>query len=199
MNREHAQQRAASAQAGEPFASITRRFLAWVIDVVVVTLLIFVGVSLMGAILGPAVRIHLEAATLEDVVKADLGRIALDALLATGLSAAYFVLSWALLDGSPGQLALRMRVRDREGDTLSMGRALARWILLFPPFAAASALTAGMPRLGVLIWASAVVWYLILLLTAARSEMKQGLHDRIAASVVRMRRAEAAYGIVDVR
>jgi hypothetical protein len=200
MNREHAQQRPASAQAGEPFASITRRFLAWVIDVVVVTLLIFVGVSLMGAILGPAVRIHLEAATLEDVVKGDLGRIALDALLATGLSAAYFVLSWALLDGSPGQLALRMRVRDREGgDTLSMGRALARWILLFPPFATASALTAGMPRLGVLIWASAVVWYLILLLTAARSEMKQGLHDRIAASVVRMRRAEAAYGIVDVR
>jgi hypothetical protein len=133
-------------------------------------------------------------------VKGDLGRIALDALLATGLSAAYFVLSWALLDGSPGQLALRMRVRDREGgDTLSMGRALARWILLFPPFATASALTAGMPRLGVLIWASAVVWYLILLLTAARSEMKQGLHDRIAASVVRMRRAEAAYGIVDVR
>ena len=180
---------------GEPYASLTRRFLAWVLDVVLVTLLIFVAVSLLGAVVGPTVRIHPEAATLEDVVAADLGRVVLDAVLATGLSAAYFVLPWALLGGSPGQLALGMRVRDRAGGgTIPVERALARWILLFPPFATVSALTAGLPVLGALVWSAAVAWYLVLLVTTARSGTRQGLHDRIAATVVR-RRA----GAVDVR
>jgi uncharacterized RDD family membrane protein YckC len=181
--------------AGEPYASLTRRFLAWVLDVVVVTLLIFVAVSLLDAVVGPTVSIHPEAATLEDVVQADLGMVVLDAVVATGLSAAFFVLPWALLGGSPGQLALGMRVQDHAGGgTLPVGRALARWILLFPPFATVSALTAGQPVLGVLVWSAAVAWYLVLLLTTARSETRQGLHDRIAATVVR-RQA----GAVDVR
>lgn len=189
-----------SAEAGEPFASLTRRSLAWVVDVILVTLLIFVAVSAMGAVLGPTVRVHPEAATLEDVVAADLGMVVLDAFLATGLSAAYFVIPWALLGGSPGQLALGIRVRDRGGgEGLPVGRALARWILLFPPFATVSALTAGLPTFGVLVWAAAVVWYLVLLLTTARSETRQGLHDRIAATVVRRRQAGSAYGAVHVR
>lgn len=189
-----------AAGAGEPFASVARRSLAWIVDVILVTLLIFVAVSAVGAVLGPTVSTHPEAATLEDVVAADLGRVVLDALLATGLSAAYFVIPWALSGGSPGQLALGLRVRAHEGgEALPVGRALARWILLFPPFATVSALTAGMPVLGVLIWSAAVVWYLVLLLTTARSETKQGLHDRIAATVVLRQRAQSAYGAVDVR
>lgn len=182
------------------FASISRRLLAWLVDVVVVTILIFAAVSLIGAILGPAVRIHLHAATLEDTLAADLGRVLLDAIVATGLSAAYFVIPWVLVGGSLAQLALRMRVGAREGnETLSVGRALVRWILLFPPFATVSALAAGVPGVGAAIWLSAVVWYAVLLLTTARSDTKQGVHDRVAASVVRMREAEAAYGAVDVR
>jgi uncharacterized RDD family membrane protein YckC len=189
-----------AAGSGEPFASLARRSLAWVIDVILVTLLIFLAVSAVGAVVGPTVRIHPEAATLERVVAADLGMVVLDAVLATGLSAAYFVLPWALLGASPGQLALGLRVRDRDGDDgLPVGRALARWILLFPPFATVSALTAGTPVLGALIWSGAVVWYVVLLLTTARSETKQGLHDRVAATVVRRRRAGSVYGAVDVR
>jgi uncharacterized RDD family membrane protein YckC len=186
--------------AGEPFAGIARRSLAWLVDVVLVTLVIFVAVSAVGAVAGPTVGIHPDAATLEDVVAADLGRVVLDALLATALSAAYFVLPWVLLGASPGQLALGMRVRDRDGDDgLPVGRALARWILLFPPFATVAALTAGLPVLGALVWSAAVAWYLVLLVTAARSETRQGLHDRIAATVVRRRRPGSAYGAVDVR
>jgi uncharacterized RDD family membrane protein YckC len=185
---------ALAPRAAEPFASLPRRSLAWVLDVVLVTLLIFVAVSMLDALVGPTVTIHPEAATLEDVVRADLGMVVLDAVFATGVSAAYFVLPWVLLGASPGQLALGMRVRDREGGTVPVGRALARWILLFPPFAAVSALTAGQPVLGVLVWSAAVAWYLVLLLTTAGSASRQGLHDRIAATVVR-RRA----GPVDVR
>jgi uncharacterized RDD family membrane protein YckC len=189
-----------AAGAGEPFASVARRSLAWIVDVILVTLLIFVAVSAVGAVLEPTVSTHPEAATLEDVVAADLGRVVLDALLATGLSAAYFVIPWALSGGSPGQLALGLRVRAHEGgEALPVRRALARWILLFPPFATVSALTAGVPVVGALIWSGAVAWYFVLLLTTVRSDTKQGLHDRIAATVVLRRRAESAYGAVDAR
>ena len=45
---------------GDPFASVSRRSLAWIVDVVVVTVLIFVGVSIVDA-LRTAVRPHPEA------------------------------------------------------------------------------------------------------------------------------------------
>jgi hypothetical protein len=189
-----------TASAGEPFATVSRRSLAWIVDVVLVTALIFVGVAVVDALLGPTVRMHPEAASLEGVLAADSGRVVLNALLATGLSVSYFVVPWMLLGASPAQLALRMRVRDRtDGDALPLGRALARWILLFPPFATVSALTAGLPVVGALVWGAAVVWYVVLLLTTARSETNQGLHDRIARSVVLRRRPEAAYRAAHVR
>jgi RDD family len=178
--------------AGDPLASISRRSLAWIIDVVLVTVLIFIGVSLLDAAFGPAVRFEPDAATLSDTVAADMGMVVLNALLGTGLSAAYFVVPWALMGGSPAQLALRMRVRsDTDCEALPVWRAIARWILLFPPFATVSALTAGVPLLGWVVWGSALLWYLLLLVTIAQSETNQGLHDRIAHSVVRKRRAVA--------
>jgi hypothetical protein len=190
---------ASTPPAGEPLASVSRRSLAWLVDVVMVTVLIFVGVGIVDAAFGPTVRIQPEATALQDVMSADVGRVVLNALLATGLSAAYFVIPWAFLGGSPAQLALRMRVRGRtDAETLPVGRALARWILLFPPFATISALTAGMPLLGAFVWGTAVVWYFVLLLTTARSDTNQGLHDRIARSVVR-KGPGTAYGAADVR
>jgi hypothetical protein len=182
----------APARRGDPLASVSRRSLAWILDVVLVTLLIFVAVSVVDAVFGPTVSFRPEAATLPETVAVDKGLVVLTGLVATGVSAGYFVVSWALLGGSPAQLALRMRVRgDAGGGALTLGRAVARWILLFPPFATVSALTAGVPRVGWFVWGSALAWYLVLLLTAARSETNQGLHDRIARSVVRKRRAVA--------
>jgi hypothetical protein len=176
--------------AEEPLATISRRLLAWAVDVVLVTVLVFVGVSLVDAVLGPAVSFRPEAAALRDTVAVDKGVVAANALFATGLSAAYFVVPWALWGGSPAQLALRLRVRgEAGGDSLPVGRAITRWVLLFPPFATVSALAAGVPLLGWFVWAGALVWYLVLLLTAARSETNRGLHDRLAGSVVYKSRA----------
>jgi hypothetical protein len=160
--------------------------------VVLVTVLIFVVVSAVDAVLGPTVTFRPEAATLQDTVAVDKGLVVVDALFATAVSAAYFVLPWALLGGSPAQLALRLRVRgDAGGGALPVGRALARWILLFPPFATVSALAAGVPLVGWLVWAGALAWYLVLFLTTAWSETNQGLHDRLAGSVVHKSRAAA--------
>jgi hypothetical protein len=185
---------AATPTAGEPFASVPRRSLAWILDVALVTVLIFVGVAVVDEVLGPTVRIHRDAAALEDVLAADTGRVVLNALLAAALSVGYFAVPWAVLGGSPAQLALRMRVRaSTDGEPLPIGRALVRWILLFPPFATVSALTAGMRVVGAFVWGAALAWYVVLLLTTARSDSNQGLHDRIARSVVCKLPRQAAY------
>jgi hypothetical protein len=191
---------AGTPPAGEPLAGISRRSLAWILDVALVTVLIFVAVAVVDEIFGPTVRLHRDAAALEDVLAADPGRVVLNAVLATLLSVSYFVIPWILLGGTPAQLALRLRVRGSAGgETLPFGRALARWILLFPPFATVSALTAGLPLVGAFVWGAAAVWYVVLLLTTARSDTKQGLHDRIARSVVCTRGREAAYRAAHVR
>lgn len=178
--------KAASARpASDPFASIFRRSLAWIVDVVLVTALVFGGVSIVDAALGPAVSFRPEAATLSDTVVVDRGDVAVEALFAMVLSAAYFVVPWALFGASPAQLALRIRVRgDADGETLPVRRGIARWILLFPPFATISALAAGVPLLGWFVWGSALAWYVVLLLSTARSASNRGLHDRIAGTVV---------------
>jgi RDD family len=182
--------KAASARpASDAFASIFRRSLAWIVDVVLVTALVFGGVSIVDAALGPAVSFRPAAATLSDTVVVDKGDVAVEALFATVLSAAYFVIPWALLGASPAQLALRIRVRgDAGGETLPVGRAIARWMLLFPPFATISALAAGVPLLGWFVWGSALAWYVVLLLSTARSASNQGLHDRISGTVVQKSR-----------
>lgn len=191
IGREQARTPALTA-AGGPFAGILRRFAAWVIDTFSVTVLIFVAVGGVGRIVGPTVRFQPEAATLPDTVAVDTSMVVVNALVATGLSAAYFVVPWTVLGGSLGQFALRLRVRpDTGGKTLPVGRAIARWILLFPPVATVSALATGVPLLGWLLWGGAAVWYVVLFLTTAASTTKQGLHDRLARSVVRKSRVAA--------
>lgn len=176
---------ASAVPAGEEFASVPRRLAAWVIDVVGVVALIMIGVSVAAAVFGPTVRVR--PGTTPPVTVGE-GRVALNALVSASLSAAYFVIPWVALGASPGQLLLRMQVRgETDGGTLTPRRAIARWILLFPQTAAA--LTVGAPSLAALVWGSALVWYLILALTTARSASKQGLHDRIVRSVVRPRSA----------
>jgi hypothetical protein len=183
---------ASTAAAGERFAGVPRRFLAWLIDLVVVTALIFSAVSLVDVAVGPAVEIRPDAPTLRGTVSISRAKLVVDAVVATGLSAAYFVLPWTLVGASLGQRALRIRVRRAGSDkTLPGGRATARWLLLFPPFATVSAFTTGVPLLGWFLWGGAAVWYAMLFLTTVGSVTRQGLHDRLARSVVSKKRVAA--------
>jgi hypothetical protein len=164
---------------------VPRRLFAWVIDILVVVLIILVAASVIAAIFGPTVRIDRDASTAAEMVTIDGGLVVMNTLVSMGLSAAYFTMSWTVFGSSPGQLLFRMRVRSTtDGSKLTIARAFARWALLFPPFGTVAALTAGAPSLNALVWGSAPIWYLILLVTTVRSPTRQGLHDRIARSVV---------------
>jgi hypothetical protein len=178
--------------AGESFAGTFRRLLALLIDLLAVTALVFVAVSLIDAAIGPTVEIRPDAATLPATVSVDRAMLVLDAVVATGLSAAYFVAPWTLVGASLGQRALRIRVRRAGTDeTLPVGRATARWLLLFPPVATVSSFTTGVPLLGWFLWGGAAMWWAILFLTTMGSVTRRGLHDQLAGSVVSRRRVVA--------
>jgi len=170
----------------ERLAGVVARLVAWMLDVVVVVLLIVVASAAVGTILGPAVRFG--SAGSADPISVDAGRAASNALVSTMLSAAYFVIPWVRFGGSGVQLLLGLEVQsETDGGRLPPGRALARWVLLFPPFGNVAALMAGRPVLAALVWSSALVWYPLLLITTLRSATRQGLHDRVVRSVVRRR------------
>jgi uncharacterized RDD family membrane protein YckC len=105
------------------------------------------------------------------------------ALLSTFLSGAYATVPWLRWGATPGQLLLGLRVRGEDGGRLTTGQAIARWLLLFPPIGTVAAL-ADIPNLAALLWAAAPVWYLVLLISTVRNTRKQGVHDRIAGTVV---------------
>jgi hypothetical protein len=56
---------------GESVAGTFRRLLAWMIDLLAVTALVFVVVSLIDAAIGPTVEIRPDAATLPATVSVD--------------------------------------------------------------------------------------------------------------------------------
>lgn len=189
---------ATASSAKYPFASGFRRLVACIIDIVILILVILVGASAINAVFGPTVRFNPTAVTPAGSAIVDNGLIVLNAIVANLLSAGYFVISWMILGASPAQLLLALQVRNETGGgTLSLSQAIIRWVLLFPPFGTVAFLMATVPGAGALIWASAPIWYLVLLTTTALSRSKQGVHDRLARSVVLRKRGHQLKGVAD--
>lgn len=168
------------------YADVPNRLAALGIDVVVLTALIFVAAIVVSVVIGPAVEFDTGADVLDDAVTLDRDVATVDAVLSLAISAAYFIGSWTLRPGTPGQRLIGMRVGcASDGSALSISRATGRWLLFGAPFGAAALLTTAAPELDDAIPDLVLVaWYTLLLVTIARSPTKQGLHDRLAGSVV---------------
>jgi uncharacterized RDD family membrane protein YckC len=165
-------------------AKVSRRVVAWLIDVGLLALVVFIGAIVLAAVVGPTVRFRSDLTTSEEhLVIASRRMVIVSALVSTSLSGAYSAVPWLVWGGSPGQLLLGLRVRSEHGVTLTSGQAIARWLLLFPPVGTVVALV-DEPSLAALLWGSVPIWYLFLFLSTVRHEKKQGVHDRIAGTVV---------------
>lgn len=173
-----------SGPAGSVPAGVVTRCTACLVDVVVVTIAVVLGATLLLTVFGPSVRFDASAASAAEAASVNGALVVLNALLGTVISVAYFALSWTRTGATPGQRLLRMEVHGGDGARLSRPRAVSRWFLLFPPFGAAAALASAVPALASLIWLAAPLWYALLLWTTVRSPTNQGLHDRWAGSLV---------------
>ncbi|HUG47764.1 MAG TPA: RDD family protein [Candidatus Limnocylindria bacterium] len=168
------------------YAGIPARIAAYFVDAVILSLLFFAVLAVLTLVIGPTVRFVSPLDVLRARVVVDPGRVVLDALVTTALSAAYFAFSWNRMGASPGQWLLGLRLRDRRGRIgLGVRDALIRWALLGPPLGLIAVIVGTLaPLLRPSAIAVAAVWQLILLVTTTRNERKQGIHDRAAGSTV---------------
>ena len=162
------------------FGDASSRLVAYVIDAVLLSVVVFAAAALVSVAIGPLVRFGSGEATLDE------GVAIVDALVATVLGALFFAGSWARFGASPGQRLLGMRVVDEaEGSPIGARRALLRWAPIGLPLGAAALLTAVLSGPGdAAVDLALLAWYVALLATTARSATKQGLHDRLARTVV---------------
>jgi hypothetical protein len=106
----------------------------------------------------------------------------------TTVAGTYFIASWLIVGGTPGQRLFRARVeRADDGERLHLGQAVGRWLMLGAPFGLISALLVPLPILGAILALVIVAWDAVLFVTTARNREKRGLHDRVSGSAVRRR------------
>lgn len=170
----------------KPTAGVGKRAVAWLVDLALLVVIVYVSAILVEAAFGPTVRFGPDAAnTAAEIVTVDRSMAVVNAVVGTSLSALYAVVSWMRWAATPGQRLLGLRVQDGSGRGLSPQQAIGRWLLLFPPLGSVAALTAeAAPGLGALLWLITPIWYLVLVVTTVRHPRKQGLHDRLAGTVV---------------
>ena len=155
-------------------ATINRRFVAYVLDGLLLTFL----VAILGAILSPVLS---QYGGRDD----RLTRMILDAAQAA-ISAGYFVLAWARNGASPGQQALGIKTLSYEdGALLTERQALIRWGWLYGPGAAYPLVAAGTSSSAAGAYIIALAAYQIYIWrTASRDPLRRGVHDKQSGSVV---------------
>ena len=184
----------AGPATGLEYASAGRRLGAYIIDAVIVgTLAYFVTLPVWLPVMTDPTWAYDMAANPDAIwefyqspawILAGVGSTVLHGL--------YFVLSWRLMRGSPGQRAVGLYLGDLEdGQPLPWGRATLRWLALtWGPLVALVYLIPwpGWMIATVVLSLLVLVWQVVLLISVSSNPRRQGLHDRWARSLI-VRRA----------
>jgi uncharacterized RDD family membrane protein YckC len=153
---------------GLALADTTSRFVAYIIDLV---LLLFV-ISVVAAVLDVSTTTVTDAGAITEI------RNPVSSILYALVGMAYFVISWTGGRRSTiGQRIFNIQVGNAfDGRALSLEQAIRRWLGL-GSWIALFGLVPGLVSLSGVI---ELLWAIILLITTATSPTKQGLHDRFA-------------------
>jgi uncharacterized RDD family membrane protein YckC len=163
------------------YGEVTGRFIAIIVDGILVVVVSGILQVVAGLVFGPA--IHLTPVT-TDVGDINYATVLIGAVIGIVVSFAYFVVLWTRQRATLGMRVLALEVvSDRDGGSLVTDRATLRWLVLFGPFALSQAFWP-LPGIGQLIGLASIAWAAVLLVTTAMSPTRQGLHDRVAHTLV---------------
>lgn len=164
------------------YADVPNRLIGYLVDAILLTVLAFVGAVALSLLFGPVVTIDLNA---DPNVSVDTGLAFADAVLSTVIGAVYFAGSWMRFRGSPGHRLLGMRIGGEDGERISLRQGLMRWAFIGLPLGAQAMASLALDGLvDAVLLLVLFVWYLVLAIGTARDPRKQGLHDRVAGTVV---------------
>ena len=157
--------------AGFVFASTSRRFVALVLDNILLAIVSSVIAGIAAVALGIETR-GTDSTTLSAVF----------GIVYVTVSFLYFVLIWtSKRPATPGMRAMKVQIGTAfEGRPLEFGPAIARWVLLGYPLSLANAV----PAIFGIASLAGFMWYVALLISTIASDTKQGIHDRVAGTAV---------------
>jgi uncharacterized RDD family membrane protein YckC len=173
--------------AGLTFAEVPDRVIAFVLDVIVLAIIGLFLALVVGGVFGGLASGADSAGGALDSAGGDLnvGAFLVVGIAALAISFAYFAWSWVVLRGTPGMRMLGLQVGDQaDGHSISWDQALVRWLILGIA-ATLTTFAVFVPSLvGLVAGVIGLIWLLVLLYTTAQSPTKQGLHDRVARTVL---------------
>jgi len=160
---------------GFVYADVPNRFIALIIDAIVMGV-VFLVIALALAAIGLSAGVT--------ATGADAVATLVFAAISIVLGAAYFIYTWTSMRASVGMRVLGMQVGNAfDGKTLTMEQATKRWIALWGPSTLSQAL-AGLSGIGQLVSLVVLLYLIYLLYTTSKSPTKQGFHDVYANTVV---------------
>lgn len=166
--------------AGLVYADLPNRIIAYIIDMIALTI---VSILINSVILS---NIGLNVVTFDLTNGFQYNYVAalVQAAVSAALSAGYFIYTWTAMRGTIGMKVLGMQIGNaKDGSTLSMDQAIRRWFAVGGWITVAQALNP-IPLLGILIGVAALGYVIYLLYTTAASPTKQGFHDTFVGSMV---------------
>ena len=165
--------------AGLVYADVPNRIIALVVDGIVLTAIGFLLSLVFGGLVTEGGAIDGSGGGLQ------IGPFIIVAVLEAAISLGYFALGWKSFHGTPGMRMLGLRIGDESaGDELGWGQVLFRWLLLGVPWILAGFAVYVPDAIGLILALLGVAWMLLLLYTIAQSPSNQGLHDRVARTIV---------------
>ena len=155
-------------------AEMTTRFIAYVIDAVVLAI---VYIFLISAILVAA------------LIQGEGGLVALlsRSIIFAVVSFLYFGWGWTSWRATPGQRVMGLLTVNADGSTMNWNQSAMRWAYLFGPSAVASLFSNSQQvgsLLSLIITVALLVYYFYLYRTARDDPKHQGFHDKQSNTIV---------------
>jgi uncharacterized RDD family membrane protein YckC len=164
---------------GSSIADVPNRILALIVDVLVLAVAGFVLAWLLGGLVEAPGAIEPEAGSL------DVAAFVVVIVIQLALSLGYFAGAWVTARSTPGMRLLGLRIGDEaDGRPIGWRAAGIRWLLLGIAAVLASTVVYVPDTVGLLLGAMGAAWLLLLLYTTAQRPTRQGLHDRLAHTIV---------------
>lgn len=162
--------------AGYFYADVPNRFIAMVIDVIIMLVIFFIIGAITVVIFGNNIAGIVQTPTTLSLLA--------QAVVSYGIWAVYFVYLWTAMRGTLGMKVLGMQIGDEgDGKTITYNQGLIRFAVLFGPQIVIGLLASFVPGLGFLGLLS-FIWLIYVLITMAQSQTKQGIQDKMAKTMV---------------
>jgi uncharacterized RDD family membrane protein YckC len=165
------------------YADVPNRIIAYVIDVILLSVIGIVLAFVLGGLFG---GLTTAAGALDSAGgELNLGAFLVVSIAQLAISLGYFGYSWTAARGTPGMKLLGLQIGDEsDGHSIDWNQAIIRWLIIGIPSILATFTSYASSTLSLVFSIIGVAWLIVLLYSIAQSPTKQGLHDRYARTIL---------------